>query len=117
MERSVTFSPDACVFRIEEPLYIQDNRRRLHGRLSSVTHEIAPCVIVDFSKAEWFGTLILDEPIETKKRLSAGGGDLRIVPTSAKTDRILEAACGDRLKLYSSVQRALVQGRSVHAAA
>ena len=109
---------EAIVVEVESNLYSTRDRQRLRTRIEErIAQEGSKHIIVDFSKARWFGAPILDELIISAQMLRLQNRELLLVG-SPKINRMLYAARVDRVKLFANVQTALASfGRPVCAAA
>ena len=109
---------DAIVVEFENQLYSTQDRLRFHTELKNrIESEGARHVILDFTRARWFGAPILDELIVAAQMLREHDKELILVGSS-KINRILNAARVDRVKLFANVQSALASfGRPVCVAA
>ena len=118
MEAGNQDSAEADVFQIKDQLYSNKDREQLHRALQErINIRGVRRLIVDFSKARWFGAPILDELVVVAQLLHERGGELVLVG-SPKINRMISAARVDRVKLFANVQSALASiGRPVCAAA
>ncbi len=98
---------ETVVLEVTSQLYSKRDRDRLHSELQEKIEKRGfSKVVLDFTRARWFGAPILDELVVAEQMLQKRGGELRLVG-SPKIDRILTAARVDRVKLFANVQSAL----------
>ena len=111
-------SDETYVFQVSDHLYSSKDRERLHRELlEKIKTGGLKRVIMDFSKARWFGAPILGELVVAAQLQHERGGELLLV-VSPKIDRMIKAARVDRVKLFADVQSALASlGRPACAAA
>ena len=111
-------SDETYVFQVSDHLYSSKDRDRLHRELlEKIKAGGLKRVIMDFSRARWFGAPILGELVVAAQLLHERGGELLLVG-SPKIDRMIKAARVDRVKLFANVQSALASlGRPACAAA
>ena len=111
-------SEEAIVVEVQDHLYSKRDREELHSTLlEKIEQEGMKHIVLDFTRARWFGAPILDELIVAAQMLQSRNRELLIVG-SPRIDRILTAARVDRVKLFANVQTALASfGHPVCAAA
>ena len=118
MEAGTRDVEDAIVLEVESHLYSKRDRERLHTELQDrIEAEGTKHVVLDFTRARWFGAPILDEVIVAAQMLRKENRKLLLVGPP-KMNRILNTARVDRVKLFANVQTALASfGHPVCAAA
>ena len=118
MEAEIQDSAEADIFQIKDQLYSNKDREQLHQALQErIDIRGVRRLIVDFSKARWFGAPFLNELVVAAQLLHERDGELLLV-RSPKINRMISAARVDRVKLFANVQSALASiGRPVCAAA
>ena len=118
MEAGTEISKEAVVLEIASELYSKQDWEKLSCKLNDLIEEDPNRhVIVDFSRARWFGAPILDELVVAAETLHQKNRELLLVG-SPIIDRMLNAARVDRVKLFANVQTALASfGSPAHTAA
>lgn len=118
MEAGTKSIEDAIVVEVPARLYSNRDRQRLRKTLlERIEQEGMKHIVLDFTRARWFGAPILDELIVAAQMLQSENRELLIVG-SPTIHRILNAARVDRVKLFANVQTALASfGHPVCAAA
>lgn len=118
MTAGIQDSDETYVFHVVDQLYSTKDRERFHRELlEKIKVGGLKRVVMDFSRARWFGAPILGELVVAAQLLHERGGELLLVG-SPKIDRMIKAARVDRVKLFANVQSALASfGRPACAAA
>jgi len=113
-----TQDSETIVVAFESQLYSKKDRERLHEELKSrIEQGGISRIVLDFTRARWFGAPILNELVVLEQILKKRKGELVLVG-SQKIERMLYAARVDRVKLFANVQTALASlGHPVCAAA